>query len=134
MMIVMIVMKMIIETRRVVDEVRLRIRKLRLEHVVRHRQLRPGTEAARRWMLVRGRHWELGVGLARSSLDQGDLELWRLSLRRSSMAIPSFRRFRSPRTYITSRSPKRRFGILRASREVLLPAVAGIYKLKLYGI
>lgn len=42
----MIVMKMIMETRKTVDEVRLRIRKLRLEHVGRHRQLRPGTEAA----------------------------------------------------------------------------------------
>lgn len=95
--------KMIIETRRAVDEVRLRIQKLRLEHVVRHRQLRPGTETARRWMLARGRrHWELGVGLAGSSLDQGDLELWRLSLRRrSSMAIPSSQvSFRSPSLYV----------------------------------
>lgn len=106
-------MMIIIETRKAVDddEVRLRIRKLRLEHVgLRHRQLRPGTiMAARRWMLAPGRHLEsLGVvALAVSSLDQGDLELWRLSLRRrKSMAIPS--------------SQGSKPNILRASREAFL--------------
>lgn len=89
MAIVMTVMQMIIETRRIVDVLRLRIRKFRLEHVVRRRQLRPGTEAARGWMLARRRHRELEKGLSVSSLDQDDLELWPLSLRRSSMAIPS---------------------------------------------
>lgn len=107
-----IVMKMVIETRRTVDEVRLRIRKLRLEHVVRRWQLRPETEAMRRWMLARGRHRDLGVGLAGSSLDQCDLELWRLSLRRSSTAIPSSQLF------FPSCTCRRKFGILKASREV----------------
>lgn len=94
-MILILMMMIITETRRVVDdEVRLRIPKLRLEHVdLRHRQFRPGTvKAAPWWMLAPGRHLEsLGVVvLAGSSLDQGDLEIWRLSLRRrNSMAIPS---------------------------------------------
>lgn len=51
-----VVSMMVIWTRRGVEEVTLQIRKFRLEHVVRPRRLRPGTEGARRWMLALGRH------------------------------------------------------------------------------